>query len=108
MNLVSDLELPAFDYAARDVPADRYHQQLADISRQGWLAKPPLAYIVLDDDSGEFLLRSRATASPGRQVAEFIGVTGGYPADHIDANIPIIWSGSSIVSLNHGPKPDVT
>jgi cytochrome P450 len=87
MNLVSDLDLPVFDYTAPDFAADRYHQQLAETSQQGWLAKSPLAYIVLDHDSGEFFLRSRATAFPGRQIAEFFGVTGGPLADHIDANI---------------------
>src|ERR1700758_1973553 len=87
MNLVSDLDLPVFDYSASDFSADRYHQQLAETSQQGWLAKSPLAYIVLDHDSGEFFLRSRATAFPGRQIAEFFGVTDGPLADHIDANI---------------------
>jgi len=87
MNLVSDLDLPVFDYSAPDFSADRYHQQLAETSQQGWLAKSPLAYIVLDHDSGEFFLRSRATAFPGRQIAEFFGVTDGPLADHIDANI---------------------
>lgn len=87
MNLVSDLDLPVFDYTAPDFSADRYHQQLAETSQQGWLAKSPLAYIVLNHDSGEFFLRSRATAFPGRQIAEFFGVTGGPLADHIDANI---------------------
>jgi cytochrome P450 len=87
MNLVSDLDLPVFDYSAPDFPADGYHQQLAEIGQQGWLAKSPLAYIVLDHDSGEFFLRSRATAFPGPQIAEFFGVTGGPLADHIDANI---------------------
>jgi cytochrome P450 len=87
MNLVSELELPAFDYAAPDFSADRYHQQLAETRQLGWLAKSPLAYVVLDRDSGEFFLRSRATAFPGRQIAEFFGVTGGPLADHIDANI---------------------
>jgi cytochrome P450 len=87
MNLVSDIDLPVFDYTAPDFSADRYHQQLAETSQQGWLAKSPLAYMVLDHDSGEFFLRSRATAFPGRQIAEFFGVTGGPLADHIDANI---------------------
>ncbi len=87
MNLVSDLDLPAFDYTAPDFSADRYHQQLAETRQLGWLAKSPLAYIVLDQDSGEFFLRSRATAFPGRQIAEFFGVTGGPLADHIDTNI---------------------
>jgi cytochrome P450 len=87
MKLVSELDLPTFDYTAPDFSADRYHQQLADTRRLGWLAKSPLAYIVLEHDSGEFFLRSKATAFPGRQIAEFFGVTGGPLADHIDANI---------------------
>jgi cytochrome P450 len=87
MKLVSELDLPEFDYSAPDFSADRYHQQLAETRRLGWLAKSPLAYIVLDRDSGEFFLRSKATAFPGRQIAEFFGVTGGPLADHIDANI---------------------
>jgi cytochrome P450 len=87
MNLVSELDLPAFDYTAPDFSADRYHQQLAETRRLGWLARSPLAYIVLDHDSGEFFLRSKATAFPGRQIAEFFGVTGGPLAEHIDANI---------------------
>ena len=87
MNLVSDLDLPVFDYSPPDFSADGYHQQLAETGRQGWLAKSPLAYVVLDHDSGEFFLRSRATAFPGRQIAEFFGVTAGPLADHIDANI---------------------
>ncbi len=87
MTIVSELDLPAFDYAAPDFSPDRYHQQLAGIRRQGWLAKSPLAYIVLDRDSGEYFLRSRATAFPGRQIAEFFGISDGPLAEHIDANI---------------------
>ena len=87
MNLVSELDLPTFDYTAQDFSADRYHQQLAETRQRGWLAKSPLAYIVLDHDAGEFFLRSRKTAFPGRQIAEFFGVTGGPLAEHIDANI---------------------
>jgi hypothetical protein len=69
MNLVSDLHLPLFDYGAPDFSGDRYHQQLAKTGQQGWLAKSPLAYIVLDRDCGEFFLRSRSAAFPGRQIA---------------------------------------
>jgi cytochrome P450 len=87
MNLVSELDLPVFDYSAPDFSADRYHQQLAETRQRGWLAKSPLAYMVLDHDAGEFFLRSRKTAFPGRQLAEFFGVTSGPLAEHIDANI---------------------
>jgi cytochrome P450 len=87
MNLVSELDLPAFDYTAPDFSADRYHSQLAETRQRGWLAKSPLAYIVLDHDAGEVFLRSRKTAFPGRQIAEFFGVTSGPLAEHINANI---------------------
>src|SRR5580704_12355744 len=87
MNLVSELDLPVFDYTAPDFLADRYHRQLAETRQQGWLAKSPLAYIVLDHDAGEVFLRSRNTAFPGRQIAEFFGVTSGPLAEHINANI---------------------
>src|SRR2546421_10994343 len=69
MNLVSELDLPEFDYSAADFSADRYHEQLAETRQRGWLAKSPLAYVVLDRDAGEFFLRSRKTAFPGRQIA---------------------------------------
>jgi hypothetical protein len=152
MNLVSELDLPAFDFTAADFSADRYHQQLAETRQHGWLAKSPLAYIVLDHDAGEFFLRSRKTVFPGRQIAELFGVTDGPLAEHVDANIlnlagdqhrrlralaflaprtaglaldgppqlggvegiygidklPVIWPGSSEVSPNDGPGPDVS
>ncbi len=87
MNLVSELDLPAFDYSAPGFSADRYHEQLAETRQRGWLARSPLAYVVLDHDAGEFFLRSRKTAFPGRQIAGFFGVTEGPLAEHIDANI---------------------
>jgi len=87
MNLVSELDLPTFDYTAPDFSADRYHQQLAETRQGGWLARSPLAFMVLDHDAGEFFLRSRKTAFPGRQIAEFFGVTSGPLAGHINANI---------------------
>src|ERR1700761_8494730 len=87
MNTVTELELPAFDYTAPDFSADRYHGQLARVRAQGWLAQSPLAVLVLDREAGEFFLRSRAAAFPGRQIAEFFGITAGPLWDHIDTNI---------------------
>src|SRR5579875_3706151 len=87
MALVSELDLPAFDYTAPDFSTDRYHQLLPETCRHGWLARSPLAYTVLVRDRGKLFLRSKATAFPGRQIAEFFGVTAGPLADHIDANI---------------------
>jgi cytochrome P450 len=87
MTTVTELDLPAFDYTAPDFSADRYHGQLAQVRAQGWLARSPLAYLVLDREAGEFFLRSRAAMFPGRQIAEFFGITSGPLWDHIDTNI---------------------
>jgi cytochrome P450 len=87
MTTVTELDLPAFDYTAPDFSADRYHGQLAQVRAEGWLARSPLAYLVLDREAGEFFLRSRAAAFPGRQIAEFFGITSGPLWDHIDTNI---------------------
>jgi cytochrome P450 len=83
MTVVTELELPEFDFPAGEL----YHQRLADVRAQGWLARSPLAVVVLDREAGEFFLRSRRTTFPGRQLAQFFGITGGRLADHIDANI---------------------
>src|ERR1700759_5656711 len=87
MTLVTELELPAFDYTAPDFSADRYHGQLARVRAQGWLAQSPLAVLVLDREAGEFFLRSRAAAVPRRPIPEFFGITAGPLWDHIDTNI---------------------
>jgi hypothetical protein len=136
MNLVSELDLPVFDYSAPDFSADRYHQQLAETRQRGWLAKSPLAYIVLDHDAGEFFLRSRKIAFVGRQLAEFFGANlaraeleealaflaprtpglaldgppqlGGVEGVYGVDKLPITWSDSSAMSPNHDPAPDVS
>jgi cytochrome P450 len=90
MTIVTDLELPVFDFSAPDLTGETYHERLAQLHErawQGWLASSPLSYIVLDRESGEFFLRSRATAFPGRQIAELFGITSGPLWEQIDANI---------------------
>jgi cytochrome P450 len=82
MKLVSELDLPAFDYAAPDFSADRYHQQLAETRRLGWLAKSPLAYIVLDHDSGEFF---RALSTSRDDIERAVIEVQQYVADLLEA-----------------------
>jgi cytochrome P450 len=87
MTLVTELDLPVIDLASADLAGDGYHKRLAELREQGWLAASPLAFIVLDRESGEFFLRARAAAFPGREIADLFGVTGGPLREHIDANI---------------------
>ncbi|GAA2083877.1 cytochrome P450 [Actinomadura alba] len=87
MTIVTELELPVFDYSAPDLTPESYHGRLAEVAEQGWLAQGPLSYVVLDREAGEFFLRSRATAFPGREIAEIFGIASGPLWEHIDANI---------------------
>jgi cytochrome P450 len=87
MTLVTELDLPEFDYSAPDLTGEVYHRRLAELSEKGWLARGPLSYVVLDRKAGEFFLRSRATAFPGRQIADLFGITDGALREQIDANI---------------------
>src|SRR5262249_15194926 len=84
---VNDLDLPYFDYNEPGLVGELYHRRLAEVRRLGWLARSPLALVVLDQESGEFFLRARDTAFPGREIADLFGVTGGRLREQIDANI---------------------
>src|ERR1700761_4207221 len=87
MTLVTDLELPAIDLTSGELAGDGYHQRLAELRQQGWLASSPLAFIVLDREAGEFFLRSRSASFPGREIADIFGVTSGPLREQVDANI---------------------
>jgi cytochrome P450 len=84
---VTELDLPEFDYLSDDLVGQTYHQRLAELRGRGWLARSPVSYVVLDREAGEFFLRSKATAFPGREIADLFGVTGGRLRELIDANI---------------------
>jgi cytochrome P450 len=87
MRDVTELDLPEIDYNSPDFGPATYHEQLAAAREQGWLAHSPLAYVVLDAESGDFFLRARQTAFPGPQIAELFGITQGPLHEQIDANI---------------------
>ena len=110
MNLVvTELDLPEFDYTEQVSSDSAYHAQLAELRRQGWLARSPLAYLVLEREPGEFFLRSGVTAFPGRQIATFFGITSGPLATHIDQNLLNLTSGQhrrlrELVGAVFGPR----
>src|SRR5215470_2866081 len=85
--LVGDLELAEFDISDAGLAGDAYHERLAAAREHGWLVKSPISYIVLDREAGEFFLRAKQTAFPGKEIAELFGITGGRLAEQIEANI---------------------
>ena len=87
MTVVTELDLPEIDYNQPGFGPDTYHELLGAARRKNWLAHSPLAYIVLDGESGDFFLRARQTTFPGRQIAELFGITSGPLHDNVENNI---------------------
>src|SRR5580700_9803024 len=87
MTLVTELDLPSIDLTSAELAGDRYHRLLAELRGQGWLASSPLAFLVLDREAGEFFMRARDTAFPGREIADLFDLTAGPLRTQIDANI---------------------
>jgi cytochrome P450 len=87
MALVSDLELPAFDYTDPSLRGDRFHLAMSELRADGWLAQGPFGYIVLDREAAEFFLRTRSATFPGMRIAEIFGVTEGPLYEQMKHNI---------------------
>ena len=87
MTVVTELDLPEIDYNQPGFGPDTYHELLGAARQQNWLAHSPLAYIVLDGESGDFFLRARQTTFPGRQIAELFGITDGPLHENVENNI---------------------
>jgi cytochrome P450 len=87
MALVDDLELPAFDYMDPSMRGDRFHAAMSELRSRGWLAKGPFGYVVLDRESAEFFLRTRAAIFPGMKIAEIFGVSEGPLYEQMRLNI---------------------
>ena len=87
MALVSELELPTFDYTDPSMRGERFHGAMAELRGEGWLAQGPFGYMVLDREAGEFFLRSRAATFPGMKIAEIFGVSEGPLYEQMRRNI---------------------
>jgi cytochrome P450 len=87
MTLVSELELPTFDYTDPSLRGERYHAAMAELRATGWLARGPWGYMVLDRESAEFFLRTRAATFPGMKIAEIFDVREGPLYEQMKRNI---------------------
>jgi cytochrome P450 len=87
MTLISELELPSFDYTDPQMRGARFHACMRDLRKQGWLASTPLGYLVLDREACELFLRTRAAVFPGMKIAEIFGVAEGPLYEEMRRNI---------------------
>jgi cytochrome P450 len=87
MPIVSDLDLPAFDYTDVELHGARLHETMGALRAQGWLAATPLGYAVLEREAASFFLRSRAAEFPGMKIAELFGIEDGPLYEEMRRNI---------------------
>jgi cytochrome P450 len=88
MTLAAELELPSLDHTNAELRGDRYRAAMAELEgHDGWLAASPFGYIVLDRESGEFFLRTRAAVFPGLTIADLFQITDGPLREEIVKNI---------------------
>jgi cytochrome P450 len=88
MALATELELPFLDTADESLRGERFHSSMAELRSHGWLARGPFdGFIVLDRESAEFFLRTRAAIFPGMRIAEIFGVTEGALYEEMKRNI---------------------
>jgi cytochrome P450 len=85
---VSALDLPSFDYTDGSLRGQSFHVAMNELRSQGWLARGPFgSFIVLDRESAEFFLRTRAAIFPGMKIAEIFDVTEGPLYEEMKRNI---------------------
>lgn len=87
MTLVSELELPSFDYTDSELHGPRFHASMADLRSAGWLAATPLGYVVLEREAANFFLRTRACEFPGMKIAELFEIEEGPLLEEMRRNI---------------------
>src|ERR1700691_3164084 len=87
MPLVSELELPGFDYLDPTLRGERFHEAMRELGARGWLASGPYGYIVLDREAGEWWLRTREAVFPGMTIAELFDVREGPLYEQMRRNI---------------------
>jgi cytochrome P450 len=85
--VVSELELPALDYTDPSLRGERFHDAMRELRGHGWLARGPFGYMVLDRESAEFFLRTRAATFPGMKIAEIFDVSDGPLYEQMQRNI---------------------
>ncbi|MFZ2049607.1 MAG: cytochrome P450 [Solirubrobacteraceae bacterium] len=88
MARVEELQgLASFDYTDPAMRGPAFHVALDRLRSQGWLAKGPYGFVVLDREAGEHFLRSRNASFPGAAIAELFQVQEGPLREEMRRNI---------------------
>ncbi len=88
MTSLADLDLPELDLSDPELKGELWHETMNGLLTEGhWLARGPLATVILDREAGEHFLRSRSAIFPGLLLAEMFGVGDGPLFEQMSRNI---------------------
>ena len=88
MSALADLDLPELDLSDPGLKGERWHETMNGLLAEGhWLARGPLATVILDREAGEHFLRSRSAIFPGLLLAEMFQVSDGPLFEQMSSNI---------------------
>jgi cytochrome P450 len=86
--LAAELELPSLDHTDIHLRGGRYRAAMSELrGYEGWLARNPFGFTVLDRESGEFFLRTRDAVFPALTIAELFEISDGPLHEEIVKNI---------------------
>jgi cytochrome P450 len=84
---VAELDVPEFDYLDPTLRGPAFEERIADLAADTWIVRIPLGMMILDRESGEFFLRSKQTAFPGKALAELFDMKSGALGEEVARNI---------------------
>lgn len=78
MPLVTELDLPEIDLLDPALRGERWHAAMSELQAGGsWLARAPLATVILDREAGELFLRTKSAIFPGVVLADLFAIHDG-------------------------------
>jgi cytochrome P450 len=78
VSTIAELELPAFDYGDDTLKGPRFQETMRELRERSWVARvEPIGFVVLDQESVAFFMRSKSAEFPGRLLYEAQGITEG-------------------------------
>jgi cytochrome P450 len=87
MALVTDLDLPRFDYTEPGLSGERFHEVMQELREQSWIVRTDLGFVVLDREAVNFFLKSKSAEFPGVKMFELLGITDGPLYESLSKNI---------------------
>jgi cytochrome P450 len=87
MTVVTELEVPRFDYLDPTLRGESFHTKILELRGRSWLAASDIGFFVFDREAATFFLRTRSAIFPGMRIAEMFGIEDGPLYEEMHRNI---------------------